>query len=474
MRYIKGYSKFINESKREIEKNALIVEKQVLNEFSSDFWSLCLRSKIFTNEEKSYIENNLIGQNVSLVTEEWEWLDKAVDWAKDKGEKMLNFVGDKIKAVKNGLKEFVSSMVTYAKNMFMSMIKGALNQAAKFKEKVTGDGKIKKQIDELNPEKSKNEIADLKKTFQFWAPGKTVAEAAAELITNNTSFDKIGGQIEAKLKTAEAEAVSSTEKNLSEAEADAKNESVSSIIHSTNDDILESFYNLSLIKEAEESPEGGEEKKTTGQKCIDWILSFLGQEKLDPEAKKGTKIFWWGKLFLKILATCLSPILKVVEALVKTGANYALQGVSMITGVLGGPGAFKFALIGGLCGGIVGIIYDSIMLFGGSAGGADTMAAVKAWLSHAINEALELFPSYKTLKYILAGFCAGMTLWHVVEEIKHLMHAGHGEHEEGEAKEGEAVKPGEKPVATKPGEKPEPVKPGEKPATGGAPAPATA
>ena len=467
MRYIKGYSKFINESKREIEKNALIVEKQVLSEFSSDFWSLCLRSKIFTNEEKSYIENNLIGQNVSLVTEEWEWLDKAVDWAKDKGEKMLNFVGDKIKAVKNGLKEFVSSMVTYAKNMFMSMIKGALNQAAKFKEKVTGNGKIKKQIDELNPEKSKNEIADLKKTFQFWAPGKTAAEAQPAL-------DKVGGQIEAKLKTAEAEAVSSTEKNLSEAEADAKNESVSSIIHSTNDDILESFYNLSLIKEAEESPEGGEEKKTTGQKCIDWILSFLGQEKLDPEAKKGTKIFWWGKLFLKILATCLSPILKVVEALVKTGANYALQGVSMITGVLGGPGAFKFALIGGLCGGIVGIIYDSIMLFGGSAGGADTMAAVKAWLSHAINEALELFPSYKTLKYILAGFCAGMTLWHVVEEIKHLMHAGHGEHEEGEAKEGEAVKPGEKPVATKPGEKPEPVKPGEKPATGGAPAPAAA
>ena len=54
------------------------------------------------------------------------------------------------------------------------------------------------------------------------------------------------------------------------------------------------------------------------------------------------------------------------------------------------------------------------------------------------------------------------------------MHAGHGEHEEGEAKEGEAVKPGEKPVATKPGEKPEPVKPGEKPATGGAPAPAAA
>ena len=449
MKYMRDYNSFIKESKKQIDKNALVVEKQVLNEFSSDFWSLCLRSKIFTNEEKSYIENNLSNKKVSLLNEEWEWLDKAVDYAKDKGEKMFNYVSDKIKAVKNGLKEFVSSMVTYAKNMFMSMIKGALNQASKFKEKVTGNGKIKKQIEELDPQQSKNEIADLKKTFQFWAPGKTAAEAQPAL-------DKVGGQIEAKLKTAEAEAVSSTEKNLSEAEADSKNESVSSIIHSTGDDILESFYNLSLIKEAEEAPEADEKKKTTGQKCIDWILSFLGQEKLDPEAKKGTKIFWWGKLFLKILATCLSPILKVVEFLVKTGANYALRGVSLITGFLGGPPPVKFALLGALCGSIVGLIYDSIMLFGGKAGGAGAMAIVKAWLAEAINGALELFPAWKTLKYILAAFCAGMTLWHVWEEIKHLMHAGHGEHKEGEAKEGEDVKPD------------------EKPATGGAPVPATA
>lgn len=228
---MRDYSSFITETKRQIDKNALVVEKQVLGEFSSDFWSLCLRSKIFTNGEKSYIENNLSNKKVSLLNEEWEWLDKAVDYAKDKGEKMLNYVSDKITAVKNGLKEFVSSMVTYAKDMFMSMIKGALNQAGKFKEKVGGDGKIKKQIEELDPKKSKNEIVDLKKTFQFWAPGKTLAEAAAGIITNNTSFDKVGAKIEAKLKTAEAEAFSSTEKNLAEAETEAKNESVSSIIY---------------------------------------------------------------------------------------------------------------------------------------------------------------------------------------------------------------------------------------------------
>ena len=449
MKYVRNYHSFIKESKREIDKNALVVEKQVLNEFSSDFWGLCLRSSIFTNEEKVYIENKLSNKKVSLIKEEWEWLDKAIDMAKDKGQKTLNFVSDKIKAIKNGLKDFVSSMVAFAKKLFTALIDNVLYQAAKFKQKITGDGKVKKQIEELDPVKSKNEIEDLKKTFQFWAPGKTAADA-------KPTADKAAGQIEAKLKTAEGEAVSSTEKNLTEAEEEAKNESVSTIIYSTGDDVLESFYNLSLIKEAEEAPEGGEEK-TTGQKCIDWILKFIGQEKMDPDAKSGKKLFWWGKLFLKVLSICLSPILKIVELLVKAGANLSLRAVSLITGALGGypdgDGPFKFALLGGLCGGIIGMIYDSIMLFGGKADGADTMAMVKAWLAKAINGSLELFPSYKTLKYIMAGFCAGMTLWHVIEEIKHL---SHGEHKEGE-EHGEEVKPG---TPAKPGENP----PGAKPA----------
>lgn len=453
MRYIKGYQKFINESKRAIDKNALIVEKQVLNEFSSNFWTLCLKSEIFTNEEKIYIQDNLMNEKVSLVKEEWEWLDKAVNWAKDKGEKMLDFVTDKIKAVKEGIKGFVASMVAFAKKFFSQSVNYAITQAAKLKQKLTGDGKVKKQVEQLDPTKSKAEVSDLKKTLQFWAPGNTAAEAKPS--------NKAEGQIEAKIKTAEAEAVSSSEKNLEEAQEEAKNESFTSIFQSTNDDILASFYNLSLIKEAEEGEEKKEDK-SLGQKCVDWILSFLGQEKIDPDAKTGKKILWWGKLFLKILSTCLSPILKVVEALVKVGANQVLAAVSTLTAALGGPGAFKFGLLGGLCGGIVGIIYDTIMLFGGEAGGADTMAAVKKWLAMAINESLELFPSYKILKYILAGFCAGMTLWHVIEEIKHLAHGAHGEHGHGdkehkEEKHGQPAKPGEKPEEEKPAE----AKPGQ-------------
>ena len=472
MKYIKGYKRFINESKIEIGKNALIVEKKVLEDFSSDFWNLCMKSAVFTIEEKSYIKENLSVEKVSLIKEEWKWLDNAIDWAKDKGEKMLNFITDKIKAVREGIKNFVSSMIAYAKTLLSEGMTYAMMHASEIKKKFTGDGKVKKAIENLDPVKSKDEITDLKKTFQHWSPsiatvvnpGKVVTEVAIKINTDAVA------KMDAKLKTSEAEAISSSTKNLEEAEQEAQtqgqNESISNILSSTNDDVLMSFYNLSLIKESEEVKEGEEKKKSVG----DWILGFLGQENLDPEAKTGKKILWWGKLFLKILSTCLSPILKVVESAVKGGANVVLKGVSMLTASLGGPGAFEFSLLGGLCGGIIGLIYDSLMLFGSHAAGTGTFAMVKKWLAHAINESLDLFPDYTTLKYIFAGFCAGMTLWHVCEEIAHLAHGGHDDHgKEGQHKEEIEAKPGA--VPAKPGTTPAPeaqAKPGvpAKPATG--------
>ena len=54
MKYVKGYAKFVKESKKQIEKNAIIVEKQLLNDFSKGFWNLCVKSSIFTNEEKEF------------------------------------------------------------------------------------------------------------------------------------------------------------------------------------------------------------------------------------------------------------------------------------------------------------------------------------------------------------------------------------------------------------------------------------
>ena len=481
MKYIKGYKRFINESKIEIGKNALIVEKKVLEDFSSDFWNLCMKSAVFTIEEKSYIKENLSVEKVSLIKEEWKWLDNAIDWAKDKGEKMLNFITDKIKALRDGIKNFVSSMVAYAKALLSEGLSYAMKHASEIKKKFTGNEKLKKQINDLDPVQSKNEISDLTKTFQHWSPTIAAVANPAKAMTEvviKISTDAMA-KVDAQLKTSEAEAIASSTKNLEEAEQEAQaqgqNESITNILSSTNDDVLMSFYKLSLIKESEEAKEGEEEKKSV----VDWILGFLGQENLDPEAKTGKKLLWWGKLFLKILSTCLSPILKVVEAAVKGGANVVLKGVSLMTAKVGGPGPFKFALLGGLCGGIIGLIYDTLMLFGSHATGTGTFAMVKAWLAHAINDALELFPDYKTLKYIFAGFCAGMTLWHVIEEIKHLAHGGHDDHgKEGQHKEETEAKPGATPAKpgaqaqTKPGTVP--AKPGEpvKPATGTAAPPA--
>jgi len=463
MKYLKGYQKFLNESKIAIDKNALVVEKKVLEDFSSDFWNLCMRSAVFTTEEKTYIKESLAIEKVSLIKEEWEWLDNAIDWAKDKGEKMLNYVSDKIKKLREGIKNFVSSMIKYAKSLLMAGLTHALEYAKEAKKKFTGDGKVKKQIEDLDPVQSKNEFTDLKKTLNHWSPN--ITEGVAKVVMSQQMLAKM----ESEMQTSESETVSSSTKNLEEAETESKNESISNILSSTNDDVLMSFYNL--VKESDDVPEGEEKEENKG--VVGWILSFLGQEKIDPDAKAGKKILWWGKLFLKILSACLSPILKVVEATIKGGANLYLKAVSLLTAKYGGPGPFKFALLGGLSAGLVGLIYDSLMLFHVEATGTDTFAIVKAWLAHSINHALELFPDYKTLKTIFAAFCTIMTIWHVAEEIKHLAHGGHGhgEHKEGEHKEGEKVeaptqgeKPGQKPAA------PTPTKPGTPGAT---PAPAT-
>ena len=460
MKYMRNYHSFIKESKKQIDKNAIIVEKQVLNEFSSDFWSLCLRSSIFTNEEKSYIESNLTHNKVSLLTEEWEWLGKAIDWVADKGGKLKDFVFNKIKSLRDGIKDFVKGIVNFAKKVFMGLINSAKKAAKALADKQKDA--TKGQIEKIDKEESGKEFTNLKDTFKWWGIEKPDAEAnfASE------GFNKISGAI----AQSEGEALSSSETNLKEAEQDIeeseKNESISHIIGSTNDDVLMSFYKFSLIKEDKEE-EGGEKKEGNEKKgVIAWLLEFLGQEEMDPDAKAGKKLLWWGKLFLKVLATCLNPILKVVEVAVKQFAKNGLALVSFVTSKLGGPGIFKFALLGGITAGLFGLVADSLLLGGVHVPGYEAMSAIKSWIAHALEHGGGFLPGYDAIKYFLKGFCVSMALWHIVEEIKHLVHAekghGHGEHKEGEehgeAKPGAPAKPAEGQAEGKP------AAPGAKPA----------
>ena len=71
MKYLKRYESFMNQAFNDvninIDKSLSIVEKQVLNDFSVSFWDLSMNSSVFTNEEKTFIKENLMTNKVDLV-----------------------------------------------------------------------------------------------------------------------------------------------------------------------------------------------------------------------------------------------------------------------------------------------------------------------------------------------------------------------------------------------------------------------
>lgn len=455
MKYLKGYQKFIKDTKISIDKNASIVEKKVLEEFSSDFWNLCMKSAIFTAEEKAYIKESLSIEKVSLIKEEWEWLDKTVDWMVDKGGKLKDFFVDKIKKLRDGIKNFVKSMVDFAKKLFMSFITSTKNLANNIAEKYKDS--TKEKFDKLDQQVVKGEIGKLKETLQWWGIAITGAgETVLDLKSNAMSY------INSKISSTESEAVTSSEANLKEAEEDieneGKNESISNIISSTSDDIFMSFYNFSPLNESE-----GEEKNEENKGVLGWLLQFVGQEEMDPEAKTGKKLLWWGKLFLKVLAICLNPLLKAIELIAKAIAGQSLALVSKVTHTFGGPGPYKFLLLGGLVAGILGAITDGALFAHIHFIGSEAMTVIKKWVSTVLANSADFMPGMETIKQFLKAFCCCVAIMNLYEEIKHLSHSGHGH--EGEHKE--ETEKEEKPGTT-------PAKP-EAQAKPGAPAkPATA
>ena len=292
MKYVKGYSKFVKESKKQIEKNAIIVEKQLLNDFSKGFWALCIKSSIFTNEEKVFITENLSTSDVKL-NEEWEWLYKAVTFAKDKGGKVLDTIKSRIEKLTSGIKQFIASMVEMAKNLWAAMITGVKKLAGELSDK--HKEKVKVLIEKAPDKEKMDELNQLKSTVQHWGLiSTTVAEITQAKASTTVNNLFVKSQVDAEQQSIN---------NLKEAEALEE-----SIFFGVEDDILVHFYN---INESEElvAKEGGEEKKSVW----DWILKFLGQEGLDPEVKGGKKLLWWGKFFLKVLGLIFSPLVRLLE-----------------------------------------------------------------------------------------------------------------------------------------------------------------
>ena len=442
MKYVKGYNRFVKESKQLLEKNAIIVEKQILNDFSKDFWNLCIKSTIFTEEEKQFITENLISEEVKL-NEEWEWLDKAVTYAKDKGGKVLDTIKSRIEKLAGGIKQFVASMVEMAKNLWSAMINGVKNFS---KELATTHKQNVKVLIDKAPEKEKmDEFNQLKTTLQHWGLMSTtvtqVAQSKASIAVSNL-FVK-----------AQADAEKQATDNLKEAEALEE-----SIFYGVEEDVLIHFYNINEAEEAATPAEGEEEQKKS---VWDWILKFLGQKGLDPEVSTGKKLLWWGKFFLKVLGLVFSPVVKLLEALLKYKGNKILKGISWLTNQTGGPGVYEFVVMGGVVAGIIGIVAEGALLNHIEFPGSGAMHSTVSWIAHSLEHAGDLVGWYKIISFTLTSFCLAMTIIEVGKEIEHLAHAakpGHGQEAHGQ----EA-----KPTTETPQAKPEG---GEAP---GSPAPAT-
>lgn len=446
MKYLKRYESFMNQTLNDvninIDKSLSIVEKQVLNDFSVNFWDLSLNSSVFTTEEKKYIKKNLMGNKVDLVNEGWlgDSLGQVWDKAKEVGGKIYDKVKEKITIIKDNIKNLVSGIADFIKNMFKSLGNSIVTKSTALKDKVKTEfpAKVKSILDQKKPEPKvlKNEIDELKATYDHLK--LTVAAGL------------LAGSIDASDDTVIADA----ESQIGDLESELKAES-------QNHDILKAFY----ITEAEETPveykvgdkviykskEGKEiekeiikiegdnfffkdkegnqfskpksdivgKSKSLGAKVWGGFAKwFLDMEQATPPVKG--KAVWWLKLVLKVVALVLSPIVKALEVAVKFAASNILKCASAAAKYLKGPGVFEFLILGGIVAGLPALVTEFTLV---SHKMPEEWAHIFEIISHFLSEVAGM----KILITIFGAFCTAMTLYQLVVEFKHLFGGHTGE-----------------------------------------------
>jgi plastocyanin len=476
MKYLKRYERFVNENVRvvikNIDKELMIVEKQVLNDFSGSFWDMSLRSKVFNEEEKNFIKENLLSVKVDLVNEGWlsDTLTGVWDKAKEVGGKIWDKVKSKITAIKENIKNLCTGIADFVKSFFKSIGEGISTKAAAMKEKAKQvfPEKVKAAKETAKDEELGSELQQLTSTYTHL----TTSVKSGLFVKNVDATD------DGVIKDAESQ--------VGELEAELKAESL-------NHDILDTFY----IYEAEEveykvgdkvkykMKDGGETEKeivkvegeniffkdkegnefskpksdilgasgsAVGKAWGGFAKWFLDMEEATPP--ENGKAVWWIKLILKVVALILSPIVKALEVAVKFVSSNILKGASAVSKYLNGPGVFEFLILGGIVAGIPALITEFSLV---SHKMPDPYSHIFEIVSHFFAEAA----GFETLITIFGAICTAMTFAQLVTEFKHLFGHGHGEEH---GKEGEEhAKPGTAPVAGTPATKP-----------GTAPAPATA
>ena len=466
MKYLKRYESFMNQAFSDvninIDKSLSIVEKQVLNDFSINFWDLSLNSSVFTNEEKEFIKENLMTNKVDLVNEGWlsDTLGAVWDKAKEVGGKIYDKVKSKITIIKDNIKNLVSGIADFIKEMFKSLGNSIVTKSTALKDKVKTEfpAKVKSILDQKKPAEKEltTEIDQLKATYDH--------------LKNSIAAGLLTGSID----TSDDTVIADAEGQVGELENELKAES-------QNHDILSAFY----ITEAEEAEveykvgdkvkykrDSGEEvekeivkiegdnfffkdkdgnefskpktdivgkSKGTGAKVWGGFAKwFLDMEQATPPEKG--KAVWWIKLILKIVGLVLSPVVKALEVAVKFISSNVLKAASAAAKYLKGPGVFEFIVMGGIVAGIPALVTEFSLV-------SHKMPEAFAHVFEIVSLFLVEVSGLEILLKIFGAFCAAMTLYQLVVEFKHLFggHSGEGHSEEGTKPEG-----GEAPVAPAP------------------------
>jgi hypothetical protein len=467
MKYLKRYEKFMNENVKtvikNIDKDLMIVEKQVLNDFSISFWDMSMRSSVFTEDEKVFIKENLLSIKVDLVNEGWltDTLSDVWDKAKEVGGKVWDKVKNKITIIKNNIKNLCTGIADFVKEFFKSIGTSITAKIATLKAATSKDfpAKVKELLAKkpLDKEATTTEIGQLKSTCGHL-----------------TDAIKTGFMV-ASVDAVDDNVVKDAESQVGELENELKTESL-------NNDILSAFY----IYEAEEveteykvgdlveynradgkkdtkeiiridgdnfffkSKEGEEFSKTkadivgksksTGSKVWGGFAKwFLDMEQATPPVEG--KAVWWIKLILKVITLVLSPIVKALEVAAKFISSNILKGVSVVSKYLKGPGVFDFLVLGGILAGIPALITEFTLV-------SHKMPEAWAHIFEVVGHFLAEASGFKVLLTVFGAICSAMTLYQLVVEFKHLFGHGHDEHGDDHPAVGTAVAPaGTPPVA---------------------------
>lgn len=442
MSYVRNYKSFIKEQKRYAEKQSSILKVQIYEELSDNFWNLCLKSDVFDNIEKKFIENELLESKINLLKEEWQFLDKAVKYVKDKGEKFVNSFKERVKKIIDGISWFVKGIMTFCKNVFLGMLNGSLNLG----KKLSNDKKsvIEKKLESSNKKTVEQEIPNLKKVFNFLRTGDENKNG----LESNQLNPNLGNKVSGTLQAGEGNIESNTLKELQETEGQVE-ESQNFIQYDRSDDLIKHFYDYQLVKEGEVTKAI---KSSAFDSLIDWFKSFI-EKSSDAEVTTGKKLIWWGRLILRVLSSFFGLIVKVAELVGEVVTNASLTFVSKISKWAGGPGPFKFVALGAIVGALVGIVGDVCLLVGATPfPGMEAAIDMKKWFLAAFNLYAETDPIGKTIKVLLTVAAIGFAIYHVYHTVHHLR--ANGEHKGGEEKA--VTKPGQTPV------NPEVPKPGKK------------